>query len=147
MSMAIEDVAGACSAPACNRIENPDSQRGYPWEGQADSERMNYGMKIGHVSAVGCYPRGGSPYGCEEMSGNVWEWSRSIYGSYPYPQGQQERQQRETKQGGKKRALRGGALNYFERYVRCAVRVRSNPVVRDYYFGFRVALSPSTSGI
>jgi formylglycine-generating enzyme required for sulfatase activity len=46
-------------------------------------EQANYrDSKIGATSGVGCFRGGRSPYGCEEMLGNVWEWTRSRYGRY-----------------------------------------------------------------
>ncbi|MEW5958348.1 MAG: SUMF1/EgtB/PvdO family nonheme iron enzyme [Chloroflexota bacterium] len=90
----------------------------YPWGDEVDSNRLNYDQTgIQTTSAVGCFPRGASPYGVEEMSGNVWEWTRSLWGkdvynpdfNYPYDLGDG----REDLGTGTSipRVLRGGAFN------------------------------------
>ena len=132
----------------CRLKRNPEPARRYPWGGKADPERANYGdTGIRDVSAVGCFPRGASPYGCEELSGNVWEWTRSLYEPYPYPEAGRDRLLREdlTKEG--VRVLRGGAFYYTTRYVRCATRFRILPDNRDDNLGFRVVLSPFSSDL
>ena len=53
----------------------------YPWGNQFDKNKCNTneGGK-GDTTPVGLYsPQGDSPYGCADMSGNVWEWTHSLF--------------------------------------------------------------------
>jgi len=115
----------------------------YPWGNESDPNRANYSETgLGATSAVGCFSGGASPCGCEEMSGNVWEWTRSLFDDYPYPQEDLKRQAREDPAATGRRVLRGGAFDGDARYARCAVRGDLNPVSRFDYLGFRVVASP-----
>jgi len=112
--------------------------REYPWGKDANPNKANYrDSKIGGVSPVGCFPNGQSPYGCLDMAGNVWEWTGSLYKSYPY----QPDDGREDPTGDGARTLRGGSWLYNVDYVRCAARFINLPRYRLDYVGFRV-LSP-----
>ncbi|MFY9824685.1 MAG: SUMF1/EgtB/PvdO family nonheme iron enzyme [Thermoanaerobaculia bacterium] len=127
---------------------NPTPARGYPWGTEPDPERANYSKTgVGTVNSVGCFPQGASPYGCEELSGNVWEWTRNLSEEYSYPEIGRERNLREdlTKRG--LRVLRGGSFEFTAGFVRCAYRFRSSPVVRVDDLGFRVVLSPFSSDL
>jgi formylglycine-generating enzyme required for sulfatase activity len=68
------------------------------------------------------------------MSGNVWEWTRSLDGDYPYDSGDG----REALGASGSRVVRGGSFYDIERYIRCAYRFRNNPDFGSS--GFRVAL-------
>ena len=60
--------------------EEGGKNKAYPWGDGEVGERANvYESGVGNASAVGCFPQGASVYGCEEMIGNVWEWTRSTY--------------------------------------------------------------------
>lgn len=58
----------------------------YPWGDEFDQQKSNTNeSSIGKPTPVGSYsPSGDSPYGCTDMAGNVWEWPRSKFQSYPY---------------------------------------------------------------
>ncbi|MDA1372802.1 MAG: formylglycine-generating enzyme family protein [Proteobacteria bacterium] len=64
----------------------PEGRR-YPWgRGKPDLDRANYGAlfgepALGTTSAVGCFPRGATPEGVQDMAGNVWELTRTLMGS------------------------------------------------------------------
>lgn len=140
-----QPVMGAYDARALSPplISNPMAGRPYPWGERPDPERANYWKTgISATSAVGCFPGGVSPYGCEELSGNVWEWTRSLWGDYPYPNTENERRAREDVSAGKPRVLRGGAFSYNAVNVRCASRYVPYPDSRYASIGFRVVVSP-----
>jgi formylglycine-generating enzyme required for sulfatase activity len=122
-----------------------DDGRDYPWLGKIDPDRVNYAVTgIGATSAVGCFPGGASPYCVEEMSGNVWEWTRSVYADYPYPAGGKALRQREdlAASDSHSRALRGGSFAFNENSLRCAARYDGYPYLRGGSLGFRVCASP-----
>ncbi len=112
----------------------------FPWKGnRADPNRANYGdTGIGSTSAVGCFPGGASPYGAEDLSGNVWEWTRSNYQDYPY----NPDDGREKLDNNDHRVLRGGAFYNNQNDVRCAYRDGDDPFGRNGDVGFRVVVVP-----
>ena len=78
------------------------------------------------------------------MSGNAWEWTRSLWGKYPYPQDEKERVERENTNAPRDagRVLRGGSFGSGRWGVRCSVRLRFYPVGWSWVVGFRVVVSP-----
>ncbi|GAB4151704.1 MAG: hypothetical protein Fur0021_15800 [Candidatus Promineifilaceae bacterium] len=133
-------VAQFRGAPAVSLAANPDPQRLYPWlPGTLSPEWANYkASDIGQTSSVGCFSRAASVYGCQEMLGNVWEWTRSWEKKYPYdPQDGRETLARGRFDG---TVLRGGA--FYSDSVRCPLRGRDFPSREFRSSGFRLALSP-----
>ncbi|MFQ5821927.1 MAG: formylglycine-generating enzyme family protein, partial [Candidatus Heimdallarchaeota archaeon] len=121
--------------------QNLNPKRTYPWGDQPNANLANYGETgIGTTSAVGCFVSGASLYGCEEMSGNVWEWTRNILKDYPYKpkDGREDLGAPEDDP----RVLRGGAFYFDRRYVRCAYCYWYSPGYWNKDFGFRVVLFP-----
>jgi formylglycine-generating enzyme required for sulfatase activity len=57
--------------------------RTYPWGNDFDATRANVketGLR--GTTAVGSFPAGASPYGVEDVAGNVWEWTDSWFLPY-----------------------------------------------------------------
>jgi formylglycine-generating enzyme required for sulfatase activity len=107
----------------------------FPWGDEPDPNRANYGdSEVYTTSSVGCFP--GNAFGLYDMTGNVWEWTRSAYVDYPYD----PRDGREELTAEGTRVLRGGAFRSYIEYARCAYRYRNPPVARSRSFGFRVVL-------
>jgi iron(II)-dependent oxidoreductase len=129
--------------PGNDAVRNPMMHRRWPWGDEFEPDACHHnGHEVYRPSPVGCFPAGSSPYGCEDMSGNVWEWTRSLWEGYPYPKDGRALKEREDRMGKGSRVLRGGAFFNLPRYVRCAFRLYDGP---DYWFdrlGFRVVLSP-----
>jgi formylglycine-generating enzyme required for sulfatase activity len=117
----------------------------YPWGDKPDPEWANYDETgINTTNAVGCFPAGASPYGCLDMAENVREWTRSLWGQYPYPTDKRRLAQRENLQApeGEPRVRRGGAFWLNLGFVRCACRGSRLPRSRGRGLGFRVVLLP-----
>lgn len=124
------------------------NNRTYPWGDQFDSNCANLKeTNLGETSTVGCFPEGASPYGLLDMAGNVWEWTRSLWGEdeyiirYPYPYDPLDGRE-DTMPGNELCVLRGASYNNYRRYARCATRRSPLPVLRTSIRGFRIALSP-----
>jgi formylglycine-generating enzyme required for sulfatase activity len=112
----------------------------YPWGDEQPTEDLcNFGRNVGHPTPVGSYsPKGDSPYGCADMSGNVWEWTRSLHKEYPYD----PNDGRENLEAGDNllRVLRGGSFSDSNWGVRCAC-LGYGPNFRFWLGGFRVCVS------
>jgi formylglycine-generating enzyme required for sulfatase activity/energy-coupling factor transporter ATP-binding protein EcfA2 len=123
-------------------------QRAYPWGEIFDAARCNVDESgFEGTTPVGIFLDGASPYGCLDMAGNVWEWTRSLWGKdfskadfgYPYDPADAKR---EALDAGNDiwRVVRGGSwLNHLV-YARCASRLRNLPGSRLGPQGFRVVL-------
>lgn len=122
----------------------------YPWGDFWDASRCNNRESgIGDTTPVGKYsPRGDSYFDCADMAGNVWEWTRSLWGKdwrepdfrYPYQPGVE----REDLSAGAdvRRVQRGGSFLDLRGGARCACRWNVPDRGGDS-FGFRVVVSPA----
>jgi formylglycine-generating enzyme required for sulfatase activity len=126
---------------------NPSPRREYPWGDEFDAEKANAELIVGETSAVGTFPAGSGPYGSEDMAGNVWEWTRSLWGddlfrpafTYPYRFDDRAREDRRANNE-VYRVVRGGSWYGRRGGARCAYRGWGGPGGRDGDLGFRVVL-------
>ena len=95
----------------------------FPWGSSLPTPtRCNFDMQIGATTPVGAYsPQGDSPYGCADMSGNVWEWTASWFDEEC-----------------RYRVLRGGGFRYRDLDVRTTCRLSILPDSCYNDVGFRV---------
>lgn len=122
----------------------------YPWGNEFDPQCVNYSdTGLGVTSAVGCFPRGISPYTCEDMAGNVWEWcldlcDRDVHFNVvidTYKDGISN----PVNMSGSRRILRSGAWNDMGGGCRSAYRVYWLPDARVNNFGFRLVRTNTTA--
>lgn len=123
----------------------------YPWgNGQPDRTRCNFNATVRDTMPVGSFPEGASPYQLLDMAGNVWEWTRSLWGTegtmahfrYPYSptDGREDLQAPATFL----RVARGGSWDSRATAVRATFRGRFDPKWSCNHIGFRVAWFPVT---
>jgi formylglycine-generating enzyme required for sulfatase activity len=114
--------------------------RKWPWGNVFDKYRCNNDESgIDSTSPVDAYsPQGDSPYGAADMSGNVWEWTQSLFklGPYDLEDG------RENLRTPGDRVLRGGSWEFTSVGTSCEYRYKFSPVNRDYRIGFRACVAP-----
>jgi formylglycine-generating enzyme required for sulfatase activity len=114
-------------------------RRQYPWGNEAvDGKRANYAGKADgyeYTAPVGTFPSGKSPYGIEDLAGNVWEWVQDWYTADYYRRSPERNPVNDTP--AQYCVLRGGGWPNSPAFVRAADRVRLAPDGRLYDLGFR----------
>lgn len=117
------------------------ASRLFPWGDRFESTRCNTAESfIRGTTPVGSYgPEdpsrdGSSPCGAQDMAGNVWEWTSSVFKTYPY----RERDGRENPNARDKRTIRGGSWEDWARSALCASRTYLSPDHQARDVGFRL---------
>jgi sulfatase modifying factor 1 len=119
--------------------------REYPWgdqwipENAVGMERTLEQFRDGMLP-VGSSPKGISPFGVEDMAGNVWEWVGDWYNHDYYTTSPDKNPAGPT--SGRNKVLRGGDSCWSEDWARSAARFLCPPNIRDYVkTGFRCVIN------
>jgi formylglycine-generating enzyme required for sulfatase activity len=106
----------------------------YPWGNVMAREYANF--RGTNSMPVGSYECPKCAFNLADMSGNVWELTRSTYQSYPFDPSRALNMQTDALF-----VMRGGSFNDGENLIRAAVRGGIDPGVRQPFIGFRVVLT------
>jgi len=108
--------------------------RMYPWGNEWDPSKANVkDTGLRGTVAVGSFGAGASPYGVEDMAGNVWEWTADWYEAYPSSNYQSDYF------GQRFRVQRGGGWFETAEWVRTTFRNANSEVAANDDLGFRCA--------
>ncbi len=119
----------------------PDSWM-YPWGNSFEDENVVYtGNSGGQTAPVASRPGGASWVGALDLSGNLWEWTSSIYDEdfFPYPYDAADGREDQTNTNAS-RSIRGGSYSNEASFQRAITRKNKHPAYEWYgYVGFRCA--------
>jgi ergothioneine biosynthesis protein EgtB len=123
----------ACGSPESN------STHSFPWgdEGPNESRGNLFENGLWGVAPIGAFPQGQSVYGCQQMIGDVWEWTTSDY--TPYPGFKSDFDQYNDKWFVGQKVLRGGSFATPRVHIRSTYRNFFYPHERWMVGGFRCA--------
>lgn len=122
----------------------------YPWGNEFRSDCANINRRSNLVSfgtqvcksslgrsqgklSVGSFPKGASPYGCQDMAGNVWEWVSDVWVDRSFLQSRKQSEPRGI--------LRGGAYSYSPRQGRASYQAFEELGATCHDVGFRCAMN------
>jgi formylglycine-generating enzyme required for sulfatase activity len=112
-------------------------RRIYPWGNEPRRDRANY-QGTG-TTPVGSFTCPECPFGLSDMSGNVWEWTRSPYRAHGYGRPEEPI----DLEADALWVMRGGSFQDPDRNIRAAIRGGGDPGARRPFIGFRVVMTPS----
>ena len=128
--------------------------RAYPYGEVFDRMASNtVETHVKRTTPVGVFPSGSTPNGVSDMSGNVYEWTSTIFGEsaygrvletqYPYPYDLADGREDDEAAPSMRRVVRGGGWHVVVSHTRGASRYDRHPVSRHENCGVRVVVVPS----
>jgi ergothioneine biosynthesis protein EgtB len=114
-------------------------RRAFPWGNEvADDTRANlFENSLWAPAPIGAFPAGQNSYGCQQMIGDVWEWTTSDY--VPYPGFKSEFDEYNDKWFVNQKVLRGGSYATPRSHIRSTYRNFFHAHERWMVSGFRCA--------
>ena len=125
------------------RAARGNDERKYPWGNDAASaERARFARPYKNpvykdgVARVGSYPNGASPFGIQDLAGNVWEWVNDWYAdSFRRDDVRNPR----GPENGTRKVVRGGGWYDQADRIAATKRMYADPAQRSDDTGFRCA--------
>jgi ergothioneine biosynthesis protein EgtB len=116
-----------------------ETRRVFPWgDSPPDESKANLlENESWGVALVGAFQGGQSPHGCQQMIGDVWEWTSSDY--VPYPGFKSEFDEYNDKWFVNQKVLRGGSYATPQLHIRSTYRNFFHAHERWMISGFRCA--------
>ena len=116
-----------------------NSKQVFPWgDTEPDEGKGNlFENGLWSVAPIGAFPEGGSVGGCQQMIGDVWEWTTSDYA--PYPGFKSDFDEYNDKWFVGQKVLRGGSFATPRNHIRSTYRNFFYPHERWMIAGFRCA--------
>ena len=114
-------------------------KQAFPW-GDTDPNSGNtnfFENGFWSVAPIGAFPEGANAYGCQQMIGDVWEWTTSDY--VPYPGFKSEFDEYNDKWFVNQKVLRGGSFATPQLHIRATYRNFFHAHERWMTSGFRCA--------
>ncbi len=125
--------------------------RSYPWGQDFDVQRANTSaLRLRRPTPVGLLPAGDSPEGICDLSGNVDEWTQSLWGvpdtgsatpTFGYPYRAADGREDAAAPSSVARVVRGGCWDNGPQFARACYRNWNLPYVRTSFIGFRLCLA------
>jgi ergothioneine biosynthesis protein EgtB len=124
---------------AATLSSSPNSKQKFPWgDATPDESRANlFENGLWSVAPIGSFPEGQTAQGCQQMIGDVWEWTTSDY--VPYPGFKSEFDEYNDKWFVSQKVLRGGSFATPRAHIRSTYRNFFYPHERWMIGGFRCA--------
>ena len=133
------------------RAARGDGDRIYPWGNESPRDGTNYRASYGSdeccradagdgylfTAPVGSFPLGRSPFGVEDMAGNVWEWVEDWFDPKFYRQSPSTNPVNKTIS--ERKVIRGGGWGNDPYGLRSTLRHANSPEIGLSMVGFRCA--------